>query len=102
MNPVVNGCQTVPVVSGQGTKPGMGMACDPTERAQPSDGRFIGVNGAEQLSNRLGAACKVWFHISSVRLKREEIQLVAVVALFGNVIVARKGLLQGHLLEQGD
>jgi hypothetical protein len=39
---------------------------------------------------------------SSVRLKREEIQLVAVVTLFGNVVVARKGVLQGHLLEPSE
>lgn len=41
------------------------------------------------------------YHGSSVRLKREQIQLVAAVVLFGNVVAARKGLLDGHLLEQG-
>ena len=40
--------------------------------------------------------------INSVRLKHEEIQLVAGVVLLGSVVVVWKGLLQGHLLAQGD
>ncbi|MBA3032887.1 MAG: mechanosensitive ion channel family protein [Gammaproteobacteria bacterium] len=41
-------------------------------------------------------------NISSVRLKREQIQLVAGAVLFKNVVAACKGLLDGHLLEQGE
>ena len=39
---------------------------------------------------------------TAVRLKREQIQLVVDSDASGTGIAARKGLLQGHLLEQGD
>ena len=37
-----------------------------------------------------------------VRLKPEQIQLIADVALIGFVVAARKGLLDGHFLEKGE
>ena len=39
---------------------------------------------------------------TAVRLKREQIQLVVGGDAVGTVVAARKGLLQGHLLEKGD
>jgi hypothetical protein len=40
--------------------------------------------------------------ITAVRLKREQIQLVADGSAVKTGVVARKGLLQGHLLEKRD
>ena len=41
-------------------------------------------------------------YITAVRLKREQIQLVVDGDVVGTGVAARKGLLQGHLLEKGD
>ncbi len=40
--------------------------------------------------------------ITAVRLKREQIQLVVDGDVVGTGVAARKGLLQGHLLEKSD
>ena len=42
------------------------------------------------------------FEITAVRLKREQIQLVVDGDVVGTGVAARKGLLQGHLLEKSD
>lgn len=41
-------------------------------------------------------------HDTAVRLKREQIQLVVDGDVVGTGVAARKGLLQGHLLEKSD
>ena len=43
-----------------------------------------------------------WFEVTAVRLKREQIQLVVDGDVVGTGVAARKGLLQGHLLEKSD
>ncbi len=40
--------------------------------------------------------------LTAVRLKREQIQLVVDGDVVGTGVAARKGLLQGHLLEKSD
>lgn len=56
----------------------------------------------EQGRAKPNAQAALLIRISSVRLKCEQIQLVAMIALVEFVVAARKGLLDGHFLEQGE
>jgi hypothetical protein len=55
-----------------------------------------------ELQRTKGAKVRLTLEVISVRLKREQIQLVGLDGVLGSVWVYCKGLMDRHLLEEGD
>lgn len=74
------------------------------ERAATAmDGQaYAGLSADEIKAARAKRATPFNGELTAVRLKREQIQLVVDGDVVGTGVAARKGLLQGHLLEKSD
>ena len=68
MNPVVNGCQTMPFMCRHGTEPGMRMAHSATEYTEASDGRLIAGHLFEKPVDHIGIALKARLQILHANL----------------------------------